>query len=139
MDQGFTQNVYVRSDTTAPTNTDKIDGIRSFSFERSRDVEETTDTKDGTGYKTRQAQLMDSKVDMSGHFEATDTIQGILRSAYESGNTVYVTVHVAPNAAAGSKGWRIPVIVESYSANVDPSKPGEFSVSCSGNGAPVAV
>lgn len=139
MDAGYTELVYVRTDATAPVAADKIDGIRSFSLDRSVDLEETTDTKDGSGYKTRQAQLMDSKIEMSGQAEMTDAIQSVLRTAYTNRTTVYVTVHVAPGAAAGSKGWQVPCLVESYSCSVDPSKAGEFSCSLTGNGAVVAV
>jgi hypothetical protein len=137
--QGFTEIVYVRSDTTTPGSSDKVDGISEFTFSKSRDMAETTDTKDGSGFKTRQAQLMDTKIDASGQYEASDAIQQLIRSSFDSGATLYITVHVDPSASSGSKGWRIPCLVESYEGGVNVNEPGKFSFSAVGNGTPVAV
>jgi predicted secreted protein len=136
---GYTEVVYVRSDTTAPGSTDKVDGITDFTLSRSADVQEITDFKDGTGYKQRMTTLKDTSIDMSGQFEATDTVQQLLRSSHDSGATVYVTVHIDPSASSGSKGWRVPCIVESYDAKGQVGGIGEFSCKLVGNGAPVAV
>lgn len=138
--EGYKQKVYVRTDTTAPTEADEIDGIKEFSLSRTRDLEETTNTKNASaGYKTRNAQLKDSSGSMSGTFEPGDAVQALLRAAWNDGSTVYVTVHTDPDAAAGSKGYRAPVIVGNYDAAVNPSANGTFSCSLSGNGAVVDV
>ncbi len=136
---GYTELVYVKATADAAVSGDKVDGIQDFSFSRTVEMEETTDTKDGTGYKTRITKLRDTSVDMSGQYAAADTVQILLRAAYESGATLYVTVHTDPGAAGGSKGWRIPALVESYDAKVTVGGVGEFSCKMSGNGAPVAV
>lgn len=136
---GYTEVVYARTDTTAADVADKIDGISEFSFSRSRDMEDVSNFADGDGYKRKLATMMDSSISMSGQYESGDTIQALLRTAYGSGATIYVTIHVDPSASSGSKGWRIPCIVESYDANGSVGGAGQFSVSLTGNGAPVAV
>ena len=87
---GYAEQVFVRADTTTPTLADRIDGIRDFSFSRSRETEETTDFADGSGYKTRLAKLKDSSVDMSGQYEAGDAVQSL----------------PAVRACAQSRSWR---------------------------------
>jgi hypothetical protein len=136
---GQVQNVYVRSDTTAVSGSDKIDGIKTFDVQRSRDMDDVTDTKDGTGYKLKQPQLADTKITMDGQFEQADAVQAILRSAYDTGALVYVSYQTDPTASAGSKGYRVAGYVSEYSAKIDPDKAGAFSCSVEGHGAPVAI
>lgn len=133
--KGYTEVVYVRSDTTTPGNSDKVDGIMEFTVTRNGDTAETTDLKDGGGYKTRLQTLKDSSIDMSGQYESGDTIQQLIRSSYASGATVYVTVHTDPGASSGSKGWRIPCLVESYDSKGAVGGVAEFSAKFVGNGA----
>jgi hypothetical protein len=139
MKAGYAQELYVRSDTTGVTGTDKIDGILSADVTRSADYEETTDTKDGTGYKSRAQTLKDTSISMSGQFEAADTIQAILRTAYSSGADVYVTHYTDPSQSAGSKGFRYVMKVTNYKASTPVGGIGTFSCDLVGNGAPVAV
>lgn len=139
MKAGYQQELYVRSDTTAPTSTDKIDGILDASVQRTADTGETTDTKDGAGYKTRIQMLKDTSISMNGQYESGDAVQGILRSAYDDGSTVYVTHHTDPDAASGSKGFRYPMLVNQYEASTPVNNIGTFSAQLQGNGAPVAV
>jgi hypothetical protein len=136
---GYTELVYVRTDTTTVGTGDKIDGVQEFDYSRSAGLEETTDFKDGSGYKTRIQTLKDSSISISGQTEMSDTIQGILRTAYGSGATVYVTIKTDPTASAGSQGDRVPCLVESYDFKGSVSGVGEFSVKLVGNGAPVAI
>lgn len=139
MKQGYLQELYVRSDTTAPTGTDKIDGILSADVTRSADYEETTDTKDGTGYKSRVQTLKDSSISMSGQFEAGDAVQTILRTAYGAGTDVYVTHYTDPSQSAGSKGFRYKMLVQNYKASTPVNGVGTFSCDLVGNGAPTPV
>lgn len=136
---GYTEEVYVRTDTTAPSASDMVDGITEFNFQRSSEMEETTDFADQTGYKTRIQKLKDSSIDMSGQYESGDAPQGVLRTGWENGTTVHVTVYVDPAASAGSRGWRIPCLVESYTAQGQVGGVGQFSARLVGNGAPTAV
>lgn len=136
---GYLEKVYYRADTTAPTGSDEVDGIMEFTANISRETEETTDFADDGGFKTRIAKLKDSSVDMSGDYEEADTIQDLLRSHWAAGTTGYLTVHMNPAAAAGSKGWRIPVIIESYTASGAVGGVGKFSAKLVGNGAVVDV
>lgn len=137
--QGFTELVYAKSTSATAVAADKIDGIQEFTFSRSADMAEITDTKDGSGYKLRQTQLKDTKVDGSGQYEASDAVQQLIRSSWSTGATIYFTVITDPGAAAGSQGWNIPCLVESYEGGVNPNEPGKFSFSAVGNGAPTAV
>jgi hypothetical protein len=135
----YTQKVYFRTDTTAPTSPDEIDGLRSFDFDRSVDIEETTDFSTGTGYKSKISTLRDTSVSGSGHWEAANAVQVAILTAYGSGATCYLTVHTDPSASVGSKGYRIPVLVESVGGSGAVSGVGEYSFKMAGNGAPVAV
>jgi predicted secreted protein len=136
---GYLEEVYVRTDTTAPSASDKIDGILEFNLVRSSDMLETTDFKNGTGYKERIQGLKDTSIDMSGHYEASDTIQALLRTAYSGGSDVYVTIYVDPAASAGSKGFRTQCKVESYESKGSVNGTADFSCKLVGLSAPVAV
>lgn len=136
---GYLEKVYFRSDTTAPSSSDEVDGIMEFNFNLSVGTEETTDLADDAGFKTRIATLKDSSVDMSGDYEEADTIQDLLRTTFDNRTTGYLTVHMNPAASSGSKGWRIPVLIESYTASGAVGGVGKFSVKAVGNGAVVAV
>jgi hypothetical protein len=83
--------------------------------------------------------LQDTSVDTSGHFNAGDAPQGVIRAAKASGATVYVTLLSDPSAAAGSQGWRVPMLVGEFTAKATVSSLVEFTAKFSGNGAPTAV
>src|SRR5687767_10245491 len=136
---GYVQKVFVRIDENEPTVADEIDGIREFTLSMSRQTEETNDTKDHVGFKKRLATVRDTSIDMSGHFEAGDNVQQLLRDAWLSGATVFVTVHQDPASPVGRRGLRTPNLVESYDSKVSVSGLGEFSAKCPGNGDPVTV
>lgn len=131
-------SVSVRNDTTAASPADKIDGLTDASLSESGDFVETN-YLGGSGYKSRVQTLKDTSADLSGHFMQGDAPQGVLRSARDSGGTVYVTFIFDPNAAAGSKGKRIPMVVNSYDEKLTPGGVVEFSCKLLGNGAPASV
>lgn len=135
---GFLSNVYVRSDATAPQAADEIDGIKDCTLTLTRDALETTDFKSG-GWKERILGLKDSAVDMDGDFESGDAPQELLRSAWESGDTVYITALVDPDATAGSQGFRIPMLVPEYTAKPAVSGTNQFTTKLVGTGAITAV
>lgn len=136
---GKDQKVFFRSDTTAPTGTDEIDGMAEFSVSEPVDMEETTDFKDGGGWKTRIPLLKDFSIDVSGHSESGDTVQALIRTHKGNGAVAYCTIHFDPAASGGSKGFRFPVLVEDISTSGSVTGAGKVAYKFTGNGAPVAV
>jgi len=131
-------SVSVRADATAALAADRIDGLTDASLSESGDFVETN-YLGGSGYKSRVQTLKDTSADLSGHFMQGDAPQGVLRNARDTGGTVYVTFIFDPAAAAGSKGKRIPMVVNSYDEKLTPGGVVEFSCKLLGNGAPTAV
>lgn len=131
-------SVFVRTDTTAPTTADRIDGLSDASFSETGDLVETN-YLGGSGYKSRAQTLKDSSLDISGHFKTSDAPQGVLRTAFAAGTTVFVTIQFDANAAAGSKGKRVPMLVESLDEQLTTGDVVQFSAKLVGNGAPVGV
>ncbi|NTX41446.1 hypothetical protein HUA78_44160 [Myxococcus sp. CA033] len=131
-------SVSVRSDTNAAQPADRVDGLTDASLSETGDFTETN-YLGGSGYKSRVQTLKDTSADLSGHFMTGDAPQSVLRDARDTGATVYVTFVFDPSAAAGSKGKRIPMVVNSYDEKLTPGGVVEFSCKLLGNGAPVAV
>jgi len=136
---GFTEKVYARTDTTAPTSTDLVDGITEFTLSAPVNLLETTQFRGNEGFRSRIAGLKDSSISMSGNYVSGDTVQKLLRAARLSGATVHVTVIVDPNGATNEKGYRVPCLVESYEAGGSVDGLATFSCTLQGNGAVVAV
>lgn len=136
---GYLNNVRVRSDATAATSSDNIDGIKDFSLSLPVDLLETTNFKPGNGVKTRIGGLQDSSADVNGDYLAGDTVQTILRTAWTNRTAVYLTVILDGTASAGSQGFRIPMLVSEYSSKSSPSGLCEFSAKLMGNGVITAV
>lgn len=99
------RKVYVRTDNTAPGAPDELDGAKDCSIDRTRDVLDTTSFKDGDTRK-KQMGLKDASGNISGDWLQTDTIQTILRTAYENGTLAYVTV-----LNDGVNGFTYPMLV----------------------------
>ncbi len=130
--------VYVRNDTTAAAAGDRIDGLNEASLTESGDYSDTNYIG-GSGYKSRVQTLKDTSADLSGHFMQNDAPQSVLRAARDSGATVHVTFIFDPAATAGSKGKRIPMVVQNYDEKLSNGGLVEFSCKLLGNGAPVNV
>lgn len=122
------RKVYVRTDNTAPTGTDELDGAKDCSIDRSRDELETTDFKDGDT-KTKIMGLKDTSGSISGDWEPSDTKQTILRTAFDNGTLVYVTV-----LHDGTNGYTYPMYVTNISegGGVGDLVSAEFQLSQSG-------
>lgn len=131
-------SVSVRSDATAAQAADRVDGLTDASLSETGDFVETN-YLGGSGYKSRVQTLKDTSADLSGHFMEGDAPQSVLRDARDDGSTVYVTFIFDPSASAGSKGKRIPMVVNSYDEKLTPGGVVEFTCKLLGNGAPVAV
>ncbi|WP_371745743.1 phage tail tube protein [Myxococcus sp. CA033] len=128
----------VRSDTNAAQPVDRVDGLTDASLSETGDFVETN-YLGGSGYKSRVQTLKDTSADLSGHFMQGDAPQSVLRDARDTGANVYVTFVFDPNAVAGTKGKRIPMVVNSYDEKLTPGGVVEFTCKLLGNGAPVAV
>lgn len=131
-------SVSVRSDENATQAADRVDGLTDASLSETGDFVETN-YLGGSGYKSRVQTLKDTSADLSGHFMEGDAPQAVLRDARDDGSTVYVTFIFDPSASAGSKGKRIPMVVNSYDEKLTPGGVVEFTCKLLGNGAPVAV
>ncbi|QDE98666.1 phage tail tube protein [Myxococcus xanthus] len=131
-------SVSVRSDANASQSADRVDGLTDASLSETGDFVETN-YLGGSGYKSRVQTLKDTSADLSGHFMEGDAPQSVLRDARDDGSTVYVTFIFDPNASAGSRGKRIPMVVNSYDEKLTPGGVVEFTCKLLGNGAPVAV
>jgi hypothetical protein len=131
-------SVAVRADTGTAGEVDRIDGLTDASLSESGDFVETN-YLGGSGYKSRVQTLKDTSADLSGHFMNGDAPQEVLRSARDAGSTVYVTFIFDPTASAGSKGKRVPMVIQSFDEKMTPGGVVEFSCKLLGNGAPTAV
>ncbi len=103
------RKVYVRTDNTAPTGPDELDGAKDCSIDRTRDILDTTNFKGGDT-RTKMAGLKDASGNISGDWKPTDTIQTILRTAHENGTLAYVTV-----LNDGTNGFTYPMLVSDIS------------------------
>ena len=122
------RKIYVRTDTTAPTGPDELDGAKDFSFTGSRTVLDTTDFKGGDT-KTKALGLKDGSGSISGDWEPADTIQNLLRTANANATLVYVT-----DLPDGTNGFTYPCLVESVESGggVDDLVSASFSITQSG-------
>lgn len=131
--------IYVKSTSATAISSDEVKGLNDFSASSSKTMLDVTDFKDTTGVKLKMAGLEDGSFSLSGDLESGDAPQGLIRSSFDSGSTIYLTVQWDPNATAGSKGYNFPCIVESYEVKGSVDGKSEFSASLSLNGAKVAV
>ena len=131
--------IYFKATSGTPTGSDEVDGINDFSAQSSKTMLDTTDFKDTSGVKTKMAGLEDGSFSISGDYESGDTVQVLLRSTFDAGATAYLTIEFDPTASAGSRGYKYPVILESYDARGSADGKAEFSCSMSINGAKTAI
>ena len=100
---------------------------------------DVTDFKDSSGVKLKLAGIEDGSFSLSGDLESADAPQALIRSSFDTGATIYLTVQWDPSASAGSKGYSYPCIVESYEVKGGVDGKAEFSASLQLNGAKSAV
>lgn len=101
-----------------------VDGIRSLSNPKNREMLDTTDFKDNEGAVDRIAGLMDGSVDISGDFEPDDPGLQAIEEAFDNGEKIWVRCTVDPDA---TKGFKAAYLVESF--NLDDSVDGKAEVS----------
>lgn len=134
---GHPVKCFVKASNASPVSGDELDGINNVSYSPSLDILDVTDFKDTTGFKKKLAGLKDGSVSFSGDFEPTDAPQSLLRSSWLSGASIWTTLHFDPSAAAGSRGYQVECIVESFEISAAVDGKVEFSCSLQFNGAPV--
>lgn len=136
------QKVYVTATNAAAVAADRIDGLDSASFSETIDMVDANYIG-GSGFKGRIATLKDTSGDVSGHYLSANAPQNLVRSSgpggASAGATVYVTFIFDDAAAAGSKGKRVPMLVESYDEQLATGDVVKWSAKFVGNGEPVAV
>jgi predicted secreted protein len=131
--------IYCKSSSAAPSASDEVKGLNDFSASSSKTMLDVTDFKDSAGVKLKLAGLEDGSFSLSGDLESGDAPQALIRSSFDSGATVYLTLHWDPTAPALSKGYQFPCIVESYEVKGSVDGKTEFSASLQLNGAKTAV
>lgn len=131
--------IYVKSTSSSPSSSDEVKGLNDFTASSSKTMLDVTDFKDTSGVKLKLAGLEDGSFSLAGDLEAADSPQALIRSSFDSGATIYLTIQWDPNAAASSKGYTFPCIVESYEVKGSVDGKTEFSASLQLNGAKVAV
>ena len=102
------------------------------SFNRTRNILDRTDTTN-SGFQQRLAGLADTALSTEANWSASDTALGVIETAYESGDTMYVKF--LPDSVAGN-GYKVPVIVENFSISSPVSDKISVSISFQGNGEP---
>lgn len=131
--------IYVKSTSATATSSDEVKGLNDFSASSSKTMLDVTDFKDSAGVKLKLAGLEDGSFSLSGDLESADAPQALIRSSFDTGANVYLTVQWDPNASTGSKGYTYPCIVESYEVKGGVDGKAEFSASLQLNGAKSAV
>lgn len=134
---GRTIKVYAKSTNAAAVSGDEIDGLNDAAYNELAELLETTDFKgaSASGWKTRLAGLQDGTINLSGDYESADAPQTLLRTSKRSGADCYITIHFNPTASAGSKGFQVPCIIESYEVKSATGSKVEISISAVFNGA----
>lgn len=115
----------------------EVDNINNVSFGPSRNMLDITSFKDTTGAKLFMAGLSSGKISLKGDYNGADAPQAQIRTQFLSGGALYVQMHFDTGAAAGSKGYKVKTIVESFDVSVGVDGKVEFSCSLNFNGFPV--
>lgn len=103
-------------------------------FNRTADVLDDTDTTNA-GYHTRLLGLLDSACSVEAHWDASDLALGIIETAYEGRDVMYVKI--LPDGQAGN-GKKLPVVVENINLSLDVTGLVTHSISFQGAGAVTA-
>jgi predicted secreted protein len=119
----------VRAATSDATGSE-IDGIKSIDWGPNRELIDTTDFADTTVAHTRLAGLKDLSVTISGDYEASDTGQGIVRTGFDDGSSVWI--RFLPN---GSTGFKCECKVQEFKITAGIDGTIEFSATLMGTGA----
>lgn len=100
------------TDTTYAAG-DEIKGSRDLSVEETRTMTDSTALSDA--FTTFTPGVKSVSISLSGHYLASDTAQGVLRTGYANGTIVYLHVIRDSTGSVGNKGFKYPVYVESHS------------------------
>lgn len=123
--------------STTDSSYNEVGNLNSVSFGPSRTMLDITDFKDTTGAKLFMAGLHSGKISLKGDYNGADTYQALIRTQFLNGGALYVQFIFDPGASAGSQGYKVKGIVESFDVSVNVDGKVEFSASVSFNGAPV--
>jgi hypothetical protein len=138
---GYPIKVYAKSSNSAPGAGDEVDGLNDATYDELADLLETTDFKSGSAsaWKTRITGLNDGSIDLAGDYEAADAPQILLKTSKRSGASVWITIHFAPSASSGQKGFQVECKVEKFTVKDGVGGKTEFSASLKFTAAPVDV
>ena len=126
------KKVYAKSTSASPVSGDYVAGINNATHPRKRNTVETS-TYNADQYMRRMGMMVDVDITLEGYEEMSDTPQGLLRSAFTSGATTYVTI-----LDDGTNGYTYPVIVTGYDAKGSSTEVAGVTITCQLNGAPIA-
>lgn len=127
------KKVYAKASAAAPSSGDEILGVLDVKVSRSRAAADITAYSDGI-YHVRLPTLIDVSISMSGVENYSDTPQGLIRSYFLSGATLYITV-----LDDGTNGYTYPTLVTAYEPSGAVGDAAQFSATFELNGTPVAV
>ncbi len=129
-----TAKVYVKASAASVISGDELDGINDFSASSSKTILDITDFKDTSGAKAKLAGLEDGSFSISGDFEAADAPQMLVRSSFDSGAAIWLTI-----LFDGTAGYKYACLVENYEVKGGVDGKLEWSASLTMNGAKTAV
>ena len=138
---GYPIKVYAKSTNAAPGAPDEIKGLNDATYDELIDLLETTSFMSGSAspWKVRIGGLNDLSIDGAGDYEAADAPQILLKTSKRSGASVWITVHFAPSASAGQKGFQVECKVEKFTVKDGVGGKTEFSFSAKATAAPTDV
>jgi hypothetical protein len=131
-------SVSITATDVAAVGGDRINGLDSASFSESVELVDTN-YLGGSAYKSRVVTMSDTSAEISGHYHQADAPQALVRTKHLAKVTAYFTFIFDPNAAGGSQGKRVPMLVESFDEKMSPGGLVEWSAKLVGNGTPTAV
>lgn len=120
---------------TSATPTDAVDGVRTCTFNRPRDIIDITvfGPSAAVDYRKKLAGLQDGTIDMSGVYLPADTGQAHLETQFGNGGALFLRM-----LYDGTSGDEVETLVESFNIDGDVTREVQFSTSLSRNGAVTA-
>lgn len=122
---------------TSATATDVVAGVRTCTFNRSRDIVDITTfgTSGPAEARLKLAGLQDGTIDIAGtHLATTSTGIDHVKTGFENGTNIFWRM-----LYDGTNGQEVEVLPENYNIDVDPSRDINFSASMSRNGTLVDI
>lgn len=119
---GFNSRIKTSTDDTTYND---IGGADSVSFSRSRAELDATDFSHTAMVKI--VGIKDSSCSISGKYDAADTGQGQLETAFDDGDKIWLQFLADSTASAGSQGFKAQFVITSFEISTSSDGIVEFS------------